>query len=143
MQTLMACGDMTGGTDADGNPVCVIHAGTSLDTEARTVAPQPPDLTGRKSACGSCRRVANSDGTAADGGKMWRGSQPFLRLAEDYTEAATCTVCSEAATLVVDDNQYRWSHAHGDESCGTGDGATVLPAGHRLDSHYCGCRGWD
>ena len=100
--TLMACGDYTHGKDADGNPVCVVHAGLAgHDADARTVAPEP-DLTGRKSACSSCGRVANSDGTAADGTRVWNGPVPFLTVRADY-----------------------------DESAG------------RLDSHYCGCRGWD
>lgn len=100
MTTLMKCGHVANATSG-GEPVCVIDAGTPRDADARTVAPEP-DLTGRKSECGTCSRVENSDGTRADGTRMWRGSLPFLRLRPDYDEAAG-----------------------------------------RLDSHYCGCRGWN
>lgn len=63
MSPLMRCGDVTDAKmTATGDPVCLAHVGTSLDVEARTPAPEP-DLTGRKSKCGSCGRLANSDGT--------------------------------------------------------------------------------
>lgn len=100
--TLMACGDVTHATDASGAPVCIVHAGLSLDVEAHTIAPEP-DLTGRKSKCGSCRTIQHSDGTTLEGVRLWKGSLPFLRVRPDYDETADPP---------------------------------------RLDSHYCGCRGW-
>lgn len=57
----MRCGDVAQGRDPETNtPVCVAHVGTARDADARTVDPAP-DLTGRRSRCGSgCKSVADS-----------------------------------------------------------------------------------
>lgn len=39
-----------------------------------------------------------------------------------------CAVCSEPIERVAG----KWRHAHGDESCGCGDGSTVLPPDHEV-----------
>lgn len=46
---LMKCGCVAQGTDQDGKPVCVVHAG--LDSGAYEPAEVQPDLSGRKAKC--------------------------------------------------------------------------------------------
>lgn len=84
---VMKCGDVASGTSPEGDPLCAVHAGTRRDAEAREIAEGPP-LEHRKSRCGSCGRVANSDGTNQDGTRAWRGPQPFLSVNPNYDEAA-------------------------------------------------------
>lgn len=77
MTTLMQCGHAANGTTPDGEPVCVIDAGTTRDTLARKVS-TVADLSGRKSKC-VCGRIENSDGSP-----NYLAALPFLRRNPDH-----------------------------------------------------------
>ena len=60
MSVMMRCGHVSQGRDGNGLPVCAIDIATPRDEDARTIVTDP-DLTGRKSQCGSaCKTVVDS-----------------------------------------------------------------------------------
>lgn len=82
-----------------------------------TLRKTPDDCT----RCYSCKTWLGEGEFAWDMADHWicRFCMP------DRARESTCTVCHEPVTST---DGVHWTHRHGSESCGTGDGATAIPA---------------
>lgn len=123
--TMMRCGHAAN-AEHEGNPCCVICAGTSPD--AYRVSDYPTDIVERKAKCG-CGKVMSYSNTLA-----------FYEYRGEGSRTSThCKICGFSAQAHKEEKPAHYATL---QKC-KDEGTYTPQGGLEYDSFYCGHAGWD